>query len=100
MKEVLLGIAGVGAEMSGGKFMQLAQTAPASGKIKLPQSLHDPDIHRKSGWETISEEQDTIGDLAANAAQTHQLRARLQDGQMGEPVEIELAACHRLCGGQ
>ena len=69
MEQVLLGVAGAGAEMSGGKAVdELAADSPAR-EIKLPERFHHPDIHRERGLETAGEQEDTISDLSSDTGQ-------------------------------
>ena len=77
MEQVLLGVAGVGAEMGLAEMTQTRQLDPPLGEIKLAQRFHDPDIHRKGLLKSIAEQQHAIGDFQADPGQLEQLRARL-----------------------
>src|ERR1043165_3815441 len=92
MKEVLLRVASMGTEMDLREALQPPQVDAAAGKVKLTKRLQHPYVHRESGRETVSEEQDAIGDLTPNTRQLHQLGARDLDRQLTQANQIKLAA--------
>lgn len=76
MEKILLSVAGVWAEMRGGKAAQAWFTGAAAREIKPLQRAFNPDIHGKRGIKSVGEQQDAVGNLAADAAKFHQFRAR------------------------
>ena len=76
MEKILLGVTGVRPEMRRGKMTQFLFADAAARKIKLLQRALNPDINRKRGIESAGEQQNAVGNLAADAAQFHQLGAR------------------------
>ncbi len=91
MKKVLLGVAGVGAEMGLTETAQAGEVGAAPGEIKAPQRAGDPDIDGKGLLKTVREEQNTVGDFDAHAMQFQQGGARFFEGQGGEAGEVEFA---------
>jgi hypothetical protein len=85
MKQILLGITGVGAEMGLTETAQPGKPGPPPGKIKPPQSPHDPDIQWEGLRESMREEQNAIGDFGAHPGQFEQSGARFRHRQRGEP---------------
>ncbi len=65
MEEVLLGVAGVRAEMGCGEVVQFFELRPAAEEIELAEGFHDPNVNRESGLEAVGEEEHAIGDLAS-----------------------------------
>ena len=72
MKKILLCVAGVGAEMRVGEFVDALFGDAAARKIKLAQRLHHPDIDREGGLKSAREQQDAVGNLRADAGKSHQ----------------------------
>ena len=56
MEEILLRVAGVRAEMRGGKAVQPFVAGAAAGKIQFLQGALDPHIHRKRGVKAVAEQ--------------------------------------------
>ena len=81
MKKILLGVTGVRAEMRRGKVTQTFFRHASAWKIKLAQRAFHPDIHRKRRIKSVGEQQDAIGNFAADAAEFHQFRPRLGQRQ-------------------
>ena len=100
MEKILLGVTGVRAEMRRGKMPQPFVTDPAARKIEFAQRALDPDVHGKRAVKTIGEEQDAIGNFAADAAQFHQFPARFRQRQMPQPFQIEFAIGNLARGGE
>ena len=100
MKKILLGIAGVRAEMRGGKAAQALLAGTAAREIKLLQRAFNPDIHGKRGIKAIGEEQNAVGNLSAHAAQFHQFRARLGVIQPADIFQVKFSIGNLPRGGE
>ena len=86
--------------MGCGKMPEPFVTDPAAWKIEFAQRAFDPDVHGKGAVKTTGEEQDAIGNFAADAAQFHQFLTRFRHGQMPQPFQIEFAIGNPTCGGE
>ena len=91
VEQILLGVAGVGAEVGFGKMLQAFAFGAAAREVKFLQGFHDPHIYRKGGLEPIRKEEDAIGDFAADAGEFQELVAREFDGQLADPVQIDFS---------
>ena len=80
MKEVLLRVAGVRPEMRRGKVPKPFVANPAAREIEFTQRTLDPNVHGKGAVKTIGEEQDAIGNFAADTTHGHQFPARFRQG--------------------
>ena len=100
MEKILLGVTGVRPEMGRGKMPEPFVTDLAAWEIEFAQRAFDPDVHGKGAVKTIGEEQDAIGNFAADATQGHQFPARFRQGQMPQPCQIEFALGDPAGGGE
>src|SRR5882724_221516 len=73
MKQILLGITGIGPKMVVRKAVQALEFDPATGKVKVTQRFGDPDIDREGRGKSIGEEEHAISDFAPDTRQLHQL---------------------------
>jgi hypothetical protein len=89
MKEILLGVTGIGAEMRFRKTKQLGRLGAPLWKIKPAQCFHHPNVHRESTLEPAGKEQNTIGNLGADARKLQQFTARLLQRPQPETVQID-----------
>ena len=58
--------------MSSGEVAEAFVGGTAAGEIKLLQGAFDPDVHREGAIEAVGEEEDAVGDFAADAAEFHE----------------------------
>src|SRR4030095_12600213 len=94
MKEILLCVAGVVAEVAGGEFAQPAGGDLAlSREVKLSQHALDPDIDGERAQSLETEKQRAIRHLLADAGQPAQLRAARSIVERCDDIESDLAAC-------
>ncbi len=100
MKKILLGVAGVRPEMRRGKMPESFVAHSSSWKIQFPQRALDPHVHWKRAVKTIGEEQDAIGNFAADAAQFHQFLARFRQRQMAQTFQVKPAIGNLPRGGE
>ncbi len=100
MKKILLGIAGVRAEMRGGKAVQAWPAGAAALEIKPLQRAFNPDIHGKRGIKSVGEEQNAVGNLPTHAAQFHQFGARFGVIQPADFFQVECALGNLPRGGE
>ena len=91
MKEILLSVTSVGAEMRGGKAAQALLAGAAAREIKLLERAFNPDIHGKRGIKSVSEQQDAVGNLPAHATQFYQFSSRFGVGQVPDAFQIKSA---------
>ena len=98
MKEVLLGVTGVAAEVGVGEALEAEAAWAAAREVELAQGFCDPDIDGKSLLETIGEQQHAIGDLPAHAGEFEELFAGSGDGQIMKMGEVESAVRNHSCG--
>ena len=56
MKQVLLRVTRVRAEMRGGKLSHVRDADLPARKVKFAEGLHDPDIHWKRALKSIREQ--------------------------------------------
>ncbi len=85
VKEILLGISGVGAEVGFGEALKALAGGAAAREVKLAQGFHDPDVYGKGGLKSIGKEKDAIGDLGADAGELDEFGA---GGGNGEGMEF------------
>ena len=100
MKKILLGMTGVQAKMRGGEAAQAWLAGAAAREIKPLQRAFNPDIHGKRGIKSIAKKQNAIGDLAADAAQFHQFRARLGIIQFADFFQVKFSTGDLPRGGE
>ena len=100
MKKILLGVTGVRPEMGRGKMPQPFVTDPAAREIEFAQRALDPHVHGKGAVKTTGEEQDAIGNFAADAAQFHQFLTRPGQRQMAQTFQVKPAAGDLARGGE
>src|SRR5262249_54985215 len=67
MKQILLGVSGIRAEMFRGETVQMAEGWATPGKVKFSQCFHHPNVDRKRRLDAVGEEQDAIGDFATHS---------------------------------
>ena len=91
MKQVLLGVTGVRAEMGRCKMVQPLFTRPAARKIKFLQGSFNPDINRKSLVKPVAEQEHAIGNFFADPMQGHQLFASGLIVQRSERLQIQMS---------
>ena len=92
MKQVLLRVSAVFAEISIGQLAQpLCRDLLSTRKIMLPQHPLDPDIDRECSQPLIREKHGTICNLWPNARQRAQLFSELGIRQRRPSLEIRLA---------
>ena len=73
MEKKLLGIAAIGTEMRGGKFLNASGGDIAFfGEIELAQHAFDPDIDGEGGEAFAGKEQHTVGDFFSDAMEPHE----------------------------
>src|SRR5262245_24457291 len=94
MKQVLLSVTSVRPKILVDKLAQSLRTRTPSGEIKLTQSLHHPNIHRKRRRKPIAEEQNTIGDLGPDTGQLDKLLPSLLQRTLRQLRQVEVALCH------
>ncbi len=73
VKQILLGPAGVGAEMRVGELAEVPRSDLPPWKIDPPQRALDPDIDRKRLVKATREQQDAIRYLFADTGQFEEL---------------------------
>src|SRR6266478_6376582 len=56
VEQVLLGETGMGPKMGGCEFVDVFERRPMAREVKLPERLHDPNVHRKGCGETVGEQ--------------------------------------------
>ena len=71
MEQILLRVTGVRAEMRGRKLVQSLLADSPPWKIEPLKRSHYPDVHRECRLESVSEEQDAVGDLSPYPWQGH-----------------------------
>src|SRR5438034_10024013 len=96
VEQVLLRVARVRTETGRREFTQSLQRDLAPRKIKPPQRLHHPDIHRKCVLKSVSKKQNAIGNFSAHTRQPHQLVSRIADRHRRQPAQIHRAASNHL----
>lgn len=100
VKQILLGVAGGGAEMRFSEPLEGCGGDVATGKVELFEGAQDPDVDREHLVKTDGEQEDAVGDLAADPAKANQVGAGCGQGQGGEAVQAELASGNGACGGE
>ncbi len=101
IEEVLLGPAGVGAEVGAGELSQLAGgDAFLAGEVDAAEGAFDPHVDGEGVVESAGEQQHAIGDFLANPGQFDQLFQRAVVFHRAQGVEVELAAVNQAGGGE
>src|SRR4051812_2324768 len=98
MEEILLSVAGIRSEMSGGGVEELARGGGSVWKIELPQGFQDPNIDGKGGLKAVGEEQDAVGDFVSDAGEFDQFVSRFVNGADVQTFQIDGSFCHGLRG--
>ena len=70
------------------EFLQTFQPGFSSREIESTQSARHPDVDRKGLAEAEAEQQDTIGDFAADPRQFHQLQSSFLDRHLADGLQI------------
>src|SRR5437016_3229306 len=96
VKQVLLRVTRMGPEMGRREFMQSLQRDVAPRKIKPPQRLHHPDIHRKCVLKSVGKQQNAIGNLSAHTRQPNQRISRFADRQGRKQGQSHRAVCNHF----
>src|SRR5262252_9193817 len=91
MKQVLLRVARLRAEVRFRKMPQCFPSGTALRKIKPPQRLRHPHIHRKDFGETISEKQNAVSNFLSDARELHERRASAFRRSTPQVLEMNLA---------
>ena len=100
-EEVLLGPAGVGAEVGAGKFAEFAGgDALFAGEIDAAEGALDPHVDGESVVESAGEQQHAIGDFLANAGQFDQLFEGAVVFHRPQGMKVNLAAIDHARGGE
>src|SRR5438309_1182756 len=81
---------------SRGELLKSLQRYLAPRKIKPPQRLHDPDVHRKRVLISVSKKQNAIGNFSAHTRQPYQRISRIADRHRRQPAQIHRAASNHL----
>jgi hypothetical protein len=101
VEEVLLGPAGVGAEMGAGELSQLAGgDALFAGEIDPAEGAFDPHVDGERVVESAGEQQRAVGDLLADAGEFDQFFQRVVVVHRAQGVEVELPAIDQARGGE
>src|SRR4029079_19576473 len=88
VEEILLGVAGVRAEVAVRKLQKTLLSGTAFREIKLPQCFHHPNVDGKSLLKSVGEEQHAIGNFVSYSRQPAQFFSRLIGGHIGDEFEI------------
>ncbi len=98
VEEVLLGVAGVGAEVGFYKVFEAFGGGLAFWEVELLDGFLDPDIDGEGVLEAVGEEEDAVGDFFADAGELAEGCAGGGGGEGAEGFEVELA-CSDDAGG-
>lgn len=97
MKEILLGQAGVRAEMRARQFFDAIAFGARFAEIN-PQRFFDPHIDREGGGKIVGEEENAVGDFFADAGKFAKGGAGFFQRQLLKGFEVELAAGNNFRG--
>ena len=101
VEEVLLGPAGVGAEVGAGELSQLAGgDASFAGEVDAAEGALDPHVDGEGVVESAGEEQGAVGDFLADPGQFDQFFQRAVVVHRAQGVEVELAAIDQSGGSE
>src|SRR5437763_14526623 len=100
MKQILLRVAPMFAEIAVAKFAELERgDFSLSRKILLLEHSLDPDIDRKCAEPFVSKEHHAVRDLCPDARQLAKPRAQLRIRQLAPCFEVRFATRHESRGG-
>lgn len=92
VEEVLLGVAGVGAEVGVGEVSDAGGGDVAfAAEVELPEDALDPDVDGDGGEAFAGEEEDAVGDLFADSVEFHEMGAGIGIVQGGEEGEVDVS---------
>jgi len=86
--------------MRGGELEQCPFINPSARKIQRPQRPFHPNIHWKGRIESVSKQQNTIGDFFSDTAQLHQLQPRFLITHLPDRLQIQFSIRDVPRGGQ
>lgn len=98
MEKVLLGVAGVWAEVGLDEFEEALFGGLALREVELGDGALDPDIDRKGVLKSVGEEENAVGDFFAYAGEGAEGFAGGGRGEEAERFEVEVVGCDDLSG--
>ena len=98
VEEVLLGVAGVRAEMGLDEMLQAFFGWFAFWEVKLANGLLDPDVDWESVLEAVGEKQNAVGDFFADAGEFAESFAGLWRREGADGFEVEFVGRDDACG--